>query len=208
MGITLQRWVGAIATGGLLALSTFSSAIADPLPSAAPKQQTPLPIPGLVQYHLYHLLANTAPTLPPLGNADPFLPSPDPIAETALVIDLSDRRVYVYHWDQLHTSFPVAIGRGGWETPVGEFEVIQMIRDPSWRNPFTGEVAPPGGSNPLGVRWIGFWTDGTNYIGFHGTPNEDSVGRAASHGCVRMYNRDVVQLFEMVQMGTPVSVVP
>jgi lipoprotein-anchoring transpeptidase ErfK/SrfK len=58
------------------------------------------------------------------------------------------------------------------------------------------------------VRWIGFWTDGTDHIGFHGTPTLSSIGKAASHGCVRMRNEDVVALFEQVQMGTPVVVEP
>jgi lipoprotein-anchoring transpeptidase ErfK/SrfK len=150
----------------------------------------------------------TAPNLPGLGYPDRFLPAPDRFATIHLVLKLGERRVYVYQKDQVQASFPVAIGRSGWETPTGSYQVIQMQHDPVWQHPFTGEVVPPGAENPLGVRWIGFWTDGTNYIGFHGTPNEESVGRPASHGCVRMYNRDVVKLFEMVRLGTPVSVVP
>ena len=125
-----------------------------------------------------------------------------------LVIKLSDRRVYVYQNDQLKTSYPIAIGREGWETPTGTHKVIQKISNPSWKHPFTGEIIPPGPENPLGERWIGFWTDGTNYIGFHGTPNEETVGQAASHGCVRMLNQDVLALFEKVGIGTTVLVEP
>jgi L,D-transpeptidase ErfK/SrfK len=147
------------------------------------------------------------PSLPPLGEAEQFLPIPITVLE--LVIRLGDRQVYVYEGDTLKASFPIAIGRTGWETPVGVHEVIQMVEDPAWENPFTGEVIPGGDrNNPLGRHWIGFWSDGTNLIGFHGTPNEESVGNAASHGCVRMYNRDVRQLFEMVELGTRVTVVP
>ncbi|EDX86082.1 ErfK/YbiS/YcfS/YnhG superfamily [Synechococcus sp. PCC 7335] len=105
-------------------------------------------------------------------------------------------------------SYPVAIGRAGWETPTGKFEVFHQVTDPGWTNPITSEVVPPGPYNPLGDRWIAFWTDGTNSIGFHGTPNRESVGTAASHGCVRMYNEDVRQLYEMVEVGTVVTVVP
>ncbi|HEY9643299.1 MAG TPA: L,D-transpeptidase [Coleofasciculaceae cyanobacterium] len=148
------------------------------------------------------------PQLPPLGNADAFLPKLDPMAFTHLVIRLSDRRVYVYNRDQVKTSFPVAIGRAGWETPTGSYHILQMLRNPAWQHPFTGEVIPPGADNPLGSRWIGFWTDGTNFIGFHGTPNAESVGRPASHGCIRMYDRDVTELFNMVKVGTRVDVVP
>ncbi|MDE5115063.1 MAG: L,D-transpeptidase, partial [Trichodesmium sp. St15_bin1_1] len=57
-------------------------------------------------------------------------------------------------------------------------------------------------------RWIGFWTDGKDTIGFHGTPTVQSIGSAASHGCVRMYNEDVINLFQKVQVGTQVVVEP
>ncbi len=144
--------------------------------------------------------------LPSLGTPEAYLPPVAP--QIALMIDLSDRRVYVYEDGQRRQSYPIAIGREGWETPVGRFQVMQMIRNPAWQHPFNGSIVPPGPNNPLGTRWIGFWTDGRNYIGFHGTPNEESVGRAASHGCIRMLNRDVVELFERVRIGTPVTVVP
>ncbi|MGL5082491.1 MAG: L,D-transpeptidase [Microcoleaceae cyanobacterium] len=125
-----------------------------------------------------------------------------------LVIRLSDRRVYIYQDNQLHSSYPIAVGREGWETPTGRYQVIQLVRNPAWQHPFTGEIIPPGPENPLGDRWIGFWTDGTNFIGLHGTPNEETVGTAASHGCIRMLNQDVLTLFEKVSVGTPVSVEP
>ncbi|WP_448572469.1 L,D-transpeptidase, partial [Trichothermofontia sp.] len=67
-------------------------------------------------------------------------------------------------------------------------------------------VIPPGPDNPLGPRWIGFWTDGKNFIGFHGTPNESLIGQAVSHGCVRMRNQDIQALYAQVEMGTPVVV--
>jgi lipoprotein-anchoring transpeptidase ErfK/SrfK len=125
-----------------------------------------------------------------------------------LVIKLSERRVYLYQNETLLNSYPIAVGKDGWETPVGNHQVIQKIVQPTWQHPFTGEVVPPGPDNPLGERWIGFWTDGKNYIGFHGTPDEHTVGTAASHGCIRMLNQDVLKLFEQVAIGTPVSVVP
>jgi lipoprotein-anchoring transpeptidase ErfK/SrfK len=167
---------------------------------------------GLEILHLDDLAIAATLNLPPLGNPEPFLPQSavniDPIQDIRLVIDLSDRRVYVHQRGQLKTSFPIAVGKPGWETPTGDFTVIQMRRDPIWQHPFTGEIVQPGESNPLGARWIGFWTDGTNYIGFHGTPNEETVGQSASHGCIRMFNQDVTALFEMVAIGTPVTVVP
>lgn len=149
--------------------------------------------------------------------APPTWPLPVPAAELLLpevempvhlVIRLSDRRLLVYRDDTLEASFPIAIGREGWETPTGHFEVFQMLKNPGWTNPFTDEVVPPGPENPLGDRWIAFWTDGRNQIGFHGTPHRDSVGRAASHGCIRLYNEDVQALYSLVRIGTRVTVEP
>ena len=138
-----------------------------------------------------------------------IMPQPEAAEQAVrLRLNLSDRKVYVYRGDTLEKSYPVAIGRPGWETPTGEYEVFSQIVDPGWTNPLTDEVMAPGPDNPLGDRWIAFWTDGVNSIGFHGTPNRDSVGQAASHGCIRMYNEDVRELFEIVAVGTPVVVEP
>lgn len=126
-----------------------------------------------------------------------------------ITIDLSDRRLTLYQGDTALASYPVAVGRSEWRTPTGDFAVMQMIRDPTWVNPFTNQVIAGGHpGNPLGRFWIGFWTDGDNWVGMHGTPNPESVGTAASHGCIRLYNTDIQALFSQVSMGTPVSVVP
>ncbi len=146
------------------------------------------------------------PELPPLGAPSLYLP--DIPQEVRLVIRLSDRRVYLYQGDRVQESYPIAIGKAGWETPVGEHEVINKQRNPTWEHPWTGEIVPPGPDNPLGVGWIGFWTDGLNYIGFHGTPAEHLVGQAVSHGCVRMRNQDILALYAKVNVGTPVIVEP
>ncbi len=129
-------------------------------------------------------------------------------AQRSLVIRLSQRRVYVYEQDHLMVSYPIAVGKQGWETPTGDWEVFQMIQDPSWQHPWTGEIVPPGPDNPLGRRWIGFWTDGTNVIGFHGTPNENLVGQAVSHGCIRMKNSHIQSMFELIAQGATVRVDP
>jgi lipoprotein-anchoring transpeptidase ErfK/SrfK len=124
-----------------------------------------------------------------------------------LVLKLKERRVYVYKGDKLLRRYPVAIGKKGWETPTGEWQVMEKIKNPAWTSFKTGEVFPAGMENPLGSRWIGFWTDGRDVIGFHGTPNVKSIGTAASHGCVRMRNRDVKALFPLVKVGTTVKVI-
>ena len=143
---------------------------------------------------------------PPLKPATEPPASVTPAQEIRLVIRLTQRRVYVYRGDRVQTSYPIAIGRAGWETPTGTFKILHMERDPSWEHPLNGQVIPPGPNNPLGRRWIGFWTDGKNFIGFHGTPNERLIGQAVSHGCIRMRNRDVEALYDQVTVGTPVIV--
>ena len=133
----------------------------------------------------------------------------NPVSDsTKVIVDLSDRRVYVYRAERVIASYPTGIGKEGWETPTGSFRVNQKVVNPSWRHPITDKVFPPGPDSPLGMRWIGFWSDGRNYIGFHGTPkkNYDVVGTAVSHGCLRMRNIDVLVLYKQVGMGTPVEV--
>jgi len=147
------------------------------------------------------------PDLPPLRNSSAYLFKADEVFNLKLVLRLGKKVVDVYDKDKVVASFPVAVGKQGWETPQGEFEIMQMVKDPSWQNPWSGKVTPPGPNNPLGERWIGFWTDGKNFIGFHGTPGEHLIGQAVSHGCVRMRNKDIKQLFELVSVGTPVTVV-
>ncbi|MBW4470390.1 MAG: L,D-transpeptidase [Stenomitos rutilans HA7619-LM2] len=170
---------------------------------AAPAQPSHLKIPAAL-----------TPYLDPGFHPDlQFEPKPTP-AEVdpqalRLEIRLSRRQVTLYRGDTLIKSYPIAVGRPGWETPVGSYEVKQMIKNPTWVHPLQKGVVIPGGDpeNPLGRYWIGFWTDGKNWIGFHGTPTPRSVGRAASHGCVRMYNKDVEALFKQVTLGTVVTVV-
>lgn len=144
------------------------------------------------------------PPIPELPAIQPDLPTV--AEEIRLILRRGERKVYIYRGDEQLANYPVAVGRPGWETPIGTFEVIQMLENPGWTNPFTREIVLPGPRNPLGERWIGFWTDGRDYIGFHGTPNRETVGRAASHGCVRMYNEDIRALYDVVTMGTVVIV--
>ncbi len=143
--------------------------------------------------------------LPNLSNIDAFVP---PLVEPLhLELDLSSRRVTLLRKGQPFKSYPVAVGRSGWETPTGKFKVKTMYVDPKWVNPFTGEVVPGGASdNPLGRRWMGFWTNGKDWVGFHGTNSVSSIGTAASHGCVRMFEKDIEELYKLVAVGTPVTV--
>jgi L,D-transpeptidase ErfK/SrfK len=150
------------------------------------------------------------------------LPAAQPSLQ--LVLDRQARLLRVLENGQELRRFSVAVGMPGWETPVGEFQVLEKTRNPVWEHPQTGRLQPAGPANPLGSRWIGFHRDcngrkgwdgdqmldvrGCVVAGFHGTPHRWTVGRAVSHGCVRLYDEDVRALFELVSIGTPVTVLP
>lgn len=138
----------------------------------------------------------------------PVSASVAPKTDTKLVVSLSDRRVYLYKAAKTQASYPLAVAQAGWETPTGTFQILTMERNPTWVHPITGVSVPPGEDNPLGVAWIGFWTDGETEIGFHGTNQEELIGEAVSHGCLRMRNADVEALYAQVSAGTPVVVEP
>lgn len=133
-------------------------------------------------------------------------PSTETKIVSKLVVDLSDRRVYLYKNEKFIAKYPIAIGKEGWETPTGSFKVQQMIKDPVWQHPITGQKIPPGKDNPISKRWIGFTSQGKLLIGFHGTNDDSLIGQAVSHGCLRMRNADVIALYQQVQINTPVVV--
>lgn len=130
------------------------------------------------------------------------------VSANRLVLSLRSRRVYLYRGQMLISSYPVAIGTAETPTPQGEFTVSKMVENPVWQSPWTGEVHEPGPDSALGLRWIEFASTEAGAFGFHGTPTVDSIGQAASNGCVRMYNEDVVALFSQVTVGTPVLIQP
>ncbi len=133
----------------------------------------------------------------------------EPISEEIrLLVKLQAKRVYVYKGDRPIKSYPIAVGKPGYETPQGSFNIFSREIDPTFKSFKTGAIIPPGKNNPLGVRWIGVWTDGKTQIGFHGTNRPESIGKAVSHGCIRMHNKDVIALYEKIQIGTLVQIVP
>lgn len=144
------------------------------------------------------------PDLPALEPFSRYQPSEDDTVR--LVLRLKERQLYVYKGQTAIANYPVAIGRPSAPTPTGKFRVFEMLKDPSWQNPTTGEVETPGEDGSLGTRWIGFASLPNGVIGFHGTPNRASIGRAVSHGCVRMRNEDAESLFQQIVIGTVVSV--
>ncbi|MGB0563175.1 MAG: L,D-transpeptidase [Spirulinaceae cyanobacterium] len=151
----------------------------------------------------WNLSPTTVAEIPPLEDPEVYLPAE---AQVHLVLRLGERRVYVYRGEEVQASYPVAIGTSQTPTPTGTYEVFQMVEDPVWQSPWTGRITAPGPNSALGLRWIGFAQMSNGVIGFHGTPTVNSIGKAASNGCVRMYNHDVVAMFEQVEMGTTVTV--
>jgi len=133
-----------------------------------------------------------------------------------IVIDKSDFKLRLYRGTTKRNgtvmkrirTYPVAIGQPAYPTPTGNYAVIQKQMNPTWFPPDSPWAAglgpvPPGANNPLGTRWIG---TSAPAIGMHGTPNPSSIGTMASHGCVRMYMRDVENLYSRVRIGTPVFI--
>ncbi|MFC6332044.1 L,D-transpeptidase [Paenibacillus septentrionalis] len=107
-----------------------------------------------------------------------------------IIVDLSDRRLYLLDNDVVVRGFPVGIGRMVTQTPVGEFTIINKQRN-------------PGG--PFGAFWMGLSKPS---YGIHGTNNPASIGHEVSHGCIRMYNQDVLELASLVPVGTRVTIRP
>ncbi|HEY7473209.1 MAG TPA: L,D-transpeptidase [Gemmatimonadota bacterium] len=143
----------------------------------------------------------------------------------SLVVSISERLLTVHRGESVLLRFPVGVGTGvrlahsdgGWEfsTPTGVFEIGRKKEDPVWYAPDwyyveRGRPIPPAYSDERYQR--GILGDYALYlsdeIAIHGTPNEDSVGRASSHGCLRMRNADIAAVFPLVDVGTKVVIVP
>jgi lipoprotein-anchoring transpeptidase ErfK/SrfK len=126
-----------------------------------------------------------------------------------LLLRQREHRLYLYqHGVQTH-SWLVATGTGNYPTPTGQYHVTHKRFMPTWTNPAPDgwgkdlpAFIPPGAGNPLGIRALN-WSGGGG-IRFHGTSEIGSLGQNASHGCVRLSNRDVVQLYDLVDVGTTI----
>ncbi len=110
---------------------------------------------------------------------------------------------------KLVKTYPIAVGAVGLETPAGLYSIQNKQVDPTWNVPnsdwagdLAGQSIPPGPSNPLKARWMGIY----NGAGIHGTDSIDSLGSAASHGCVRMAVPDVIDLYDQTPVGAPVYI--
>jgi len=125
---------------------------------------------------------------------------PQAVASRRIVISIPDRRLALVEDGRVVKTYSIAVGAPLSPSPAGEFKVAHRIPHPTYYAP--GKVIPPGQANPLGTRWIGLNQKG---YGIHGTNQPRSIGHRASHGCIRMRNRDVENLFERVRVGDVVE---
>jgi L,D-transpeptidase ErfK/SrfK len=122
-------------------------------------------------------------------------------AKRQVVVSLDDRKLVLLEDGQVKRIYPVAVGRPATPSPAGKFQVVVRLENPTYYHP--GKVIAPGASNPLGTRWIGLNQKG---YGIHGTNEPRSVGKAASHGCIRMAKADLEELFRLINVGDEVEI--
>jgi lipoprotein-anchoring transpeptidase ErfK/SrfK len=128
---------------------------------------------------------------------------------TYLTLDRSSYTLRFWKNLKLAKTYTVAVGQVGLETPEGTYAIQDKQENPTWNVPesdwagsLAGQSIPPGPSNPLKARWMGIYEG----AGIHGTEETSSLGTAASHGCVRMAIPDVEELYDLVEVGTPIYI--
>lgn len=126
-----------------------------------------------------------------------------------LLVDRETYKLRLFRNLKLAKTYSIAVGRAGLETPAGLYRIDDKQVNPSWHVPnsawagsLAGRVIPPGPDDPIKARWMGFW----NGAGIHGTDETWSIGHSASHGCIRMLIPDVIQLYPLVPLNTPIYV--
>jgi murein L,D-transpeptidase YcbB/YkuD len=124
-------------------------------------------------------------------------------------INIPAQRLVVYEGDKQIRSYPVSTGMKGHDTPTGSFEISRAEWNPWWRPPARDwakddKVTPPGPNNPMGRVKLFFMP----YYFIHGSPEEGDIGTPASHGCVRMFNKDAIALARLVHQTAAPNVTP
>jgi lipoprotein-anchoring transpeptidase ErfK/SrfK len=126
-----------------------------------------------------------------------------------LTLDRATFTLRLWKHLKLAKSYTVAVGQEGLETPEGLYHIEEKQENPSWHVPdsawagdLAGQVIPPGPEDPIKARWMAIFEG----AGIHGTEEVESLGSAASHGCVRMSIPDVIELYDQVEVGTPIYI--
>ncbi len=120
--------------------------------------------------------------------------------ERRIVVSIPDCKLAVIEDGEVVKVYDTAVGAPVSPSPTGTFRIVTRLENPTYYHP--GKVVGPGKDNPLGPRWLGLSQKG---FGIHGTNAPRSIGHAASHGCIRLRNRDIVDLFERVEVGDVVE---
>ena len=129
-----------------------------------------------------------------------------------LLINVPEMQLYDFTVGPEPEAFAIAIGDGMDQSLVGSYRIGAKRAQPAWHvpksilaeRPELPPVVPPGPDNPLGPYWM---TIGSTSYGIHGSNNEWSIGREATHGCIRLYNDQIERLFERTKPGTPIRLV-
>ena len=126
-----------------------------------------------------------------------------------LVLNVAAKKVVLYTNGEATKEYPVGVGTSLTPTPLGDFKIVRRIFNPAWVNPFRqSKVIAPGEKNPIGQYWLGFaMNKKTQEYGFHSTVDLSSIGKASTHGCIRLHPDDMKELFNLVMVGTTVHVV-
>jgi lipoprotein-anchoring transpeptidase ErfK/SrfK len=122
------------------------------------------------------------------------------IPQRQIIVSLPDKRLALLEDGKVLKTYKIAVGADVSRSPEGDFTVINRIENPTYYAP--GKVIGPGKDNPVGTRWMGLSKKG---YGIHGTNMPSSIGKAASHGCIRMRQRDLEELFALVRVGDKVQ---
>jgi lipoprotein-anchoring transpeptidase ErfK/SrfK len=125
-----------------------------------------------------------------------------PHSARRVVVSIPDRKLALIEKNRVVKIYDVAVGAPASPSPSGEFQITERLENPTYYSP--GVVIEPGAGNPLGTRWMGLDIKG---FGIHGTNSPDSIGYNASHGCIRLRNREVEELFVRLKVGDRVSVI-
>jgi len=123
------------------------------------------------------------------------------LRERVVLVSLVDRKLAVIDNGNVIATFQVAVGADVSPSPTGEFTIVSPVANPTYYH--RGTVIPTGRDNPVGTRWIGLSLKG---YGIHGTNAPRSIGQAASHGCIRLRNRDMERLFTLLKVGDAVQI--
>ena len=121
--------------------------------------------------------------------------------QRTVLVSIPDRKLAVLENGTVVAGFSISVGAENSPSPTGEFKIVNRVSNPAYYH--EGVVIPAGKSNPVGTRWIGLSEKG---YGIHGTNVPKSIGRAASHGCIRLRNRDMEKLFGMLRVGDVVEI--